>query len=83
VVIGSGIRGSKLALPGRVAAALPGAAVLDGLGKPLTADPEPSRPAPTPERAPDDLDVGWGERAPAADDDRRYLEDRPPHWGSD
>jgi hypothetical protein len=33
-------------------------------------------------RAPDDSDVGWGER-PGADDDRRYLEDRPPHWGSD
>ena len=36
------------------------------------------------ERAPDDSDVGWGERAAEADDtDRRYLEDRPPHWGSD
>jgi prolyl-tRNA editing enzyme YbaK/EbsC (Cys-tRNA(Pro) deacylase) len=84
VVIGSGTRGSKLALPGRVTAGLPGAVVLDGLGKPLAADAEPGpAPAPTPERAPDDLDVGWGERAPSADDDRRYLEDRPPHWGSD
>jgi prolyl-tRNA editing enzyme YbaK/EbsC (Cys-tRNA(Pro) deacylase) len=84
VVIGSGTRGSKLALPGRLTASLPGAVVLDDLGKPLAADPEPARPAaPTPERAPDDLDVGWGERAPAADEDRRYLEDRPPHWGSD
>jgi hypothetical protein len=37
-----------------------------------------------PDRAPDDTDVGWGERpADADDDDRRYLEDRPPHWGSD
>jgi hypothetical protein len=35
-------------------------------------------------RAPDDSDVGWGERpGDPADDDRRYLEDRPPHWGSD
>ncbi|MBB3676622.1 hypothetical protein [Modestobacter versicolor] len=34
-----------------------------------------------PERAPDDSDVGWGERpADPDDDDRRYLEDRPPHW---
>jgi prolyl-tRNA editing enzyme YbaK/EbsC (Cys-tRNA(Pro) deacylase) len=31
-VIGSGIRGSKLRLPGRVLAGLPGAQVLDGLG---------------------------------------------------
>jgi prolyl-tRNA editing enzyme YbaK/EbsC (Cys-tRNA(Pro) deacylase) len=37
VVIGSGIRGSKLRLPGRVLAELPGAQVLDGLGIP--ADP--------------------------------------------
>jgi hypothetical protein len=37
-----------------------------------------------PERAPDDNDVGWGEQlTDPADDDRRYLEDRPPHWGSD
>ena len=48
------------------------------------------RPAPDPapvrrsERAPDDSDVGWGERLTDPDDeDRRYLEDRPPHWGSD
>ena len=35
------------------------------------------------ERAPDDSDVGWGERpTDPDDDDRRYLEDRPPHWGS-
>jgi hypothetical protein len=44
------------------------------------ADPLPGRP----ERAPDDSDVGWGERlTDPDDDDRRYLEDRPPHWGSD
>jgi len=37
-----------------------------------------------PERAPDDSDVGWGERSTDPDDeDRRWLEDRPPHWGSD
>ena len=48
------------------------------------ADAAPS-PAPArPRRAPDDSDVGWGERpADPSDDDRRYLEDRPPHWGSD
>ena len=84
VVVGSGTRGSKVALPGRVVAGLPRAEVLDGLGQPLPADPTsgPQLSA-APERAPDDLDVGWGERASAADDDRRYLEDRPPHWGSD
>jgi prolyl-tRNA editing enzyme YbaK/EbsC (Cys-tRNA(Pro) deacylase) len=86
VVVGSGTRGSKLAFPGRAVAGLPGAVVLEGLGRPLPAEPVPDRatvPARAPERAPDDLDVGWGDRAPASDDDRRYLEDRPPHWGSD
>ena len=35
LVVGSGTRGSKLAVPGSVLAALPGAVVLDGLGQPL------------------------------------------------
>jgi len=35
VVIGSGIRGSKLRLPGRVVAAIPSAQVLPGLGVPV------------------------------------------------
>jgi len=79
VVIGSGTRGSKLAVPGALLTELPGARVLEGLGQPL----EPRQPRP-PERAPDDSDVGWGERPrDPHDDDRRYLEDRPPHWGSD
>jgi hypothetical protein len=68
-------------------AALPGAEVLQGLGAPLAAEGPPApaaRPPAAPvERAPDDRDVGWGERPPEADDDRRYLENRPPHWGSD
>jgi prolyl-tRNA editing enzyme YbaK/EbsC (Cys-tRNA(Pro) deacylase) len=83
VVVGSGTRGSKLAVPGAALAALPAAQVLDGLGQPQ-ADPPPPAPAAPAERAPDDRDVGWGERPEeltAAD--RRYLEDRPPHWGSD
>jgi prolyl-tRNA editing enzyme YbaK/EbsC (Cys-tRNA(Pro) deacylase) len=85
VVIGSGNRDSKLALPGALLASLPAAHVLEGLGQPLPpagAGPvaDPVRPV----RAPDDSDVGWGERAAdSSDDDRRYLEDRPPHWGSD
>lgn len=86
VVIGSGTRGSKLAVPGAVLAALPSAEVLDGLGQPLQDDPPPPVPAPAAaaRRAPDDSDVGWGERpAEPSDSDRRYLEDRPPHWGSD
>ncbi|TWF76798.1 prolyl-tRNA editing enzyme YbaK/EbsC (Cys-tRNA(Pro) deacylase) [Pseudonocardia hierapolitana] len=33
VVIGSGVRGSKLALPGELAARLPGAEVIEGLGR--------------------------------------------------
>ena len=84
VVIGSGTRGSKLAVPGAVLAALPSAEVLQGLGQgPATAPAGPPAPA-RPQRAPDDNDVGWGERPrQAADDARRYLEDRPPHWGSD
>ncbi len=80
-VIGSGVRGSKLAVPGAVLARLPAAVVLQGLGQPLPARPaEPSVPR-IPVRAPDDSDVGWGELP--SDDDRRYREDRPPHWGSD
>jgi prolyl-tRNA editing enzyme YbaK/EbsC (Cys-tRNA(Pro) deacylase) len=83
VVIGSGTRGSKLAVPGALLAALPGAQVLEGLGQPLPAGTPAPAPAPR-ERAPDDSDVGWGERpADGSDADRRYLEDRPPHWGSD
>ena len=35
VVIGSGIRGSKLRLPGRLVAAIPSAQVLPGLGVPI------------------------------------------------
>jgi prolyl-tRNA editing enzyme YbaK/EbsC (Cys-tRNA(Pro) deacylase) len=82
VVIGSGTRGSKLAVPGAVLAALPSSVVLEGLGQPLPdGDARPAAPT-APVRAPDDSDVGWGEHPPA-DDDRRYLEDRPPHWGSD
>jgi prolyl-tRNA editing enzyme YbaK/EbsC (Cys-tRNA(Pro) deacylase) len=85
VVIGSGTRGSKLAVPGAVLAALPTAEVLDGLGQPLpTAEPAAPAPVAVRRRAPDDSDVGWGERpADPSDSDRRYLEDRPPHWGSD
>ncbi len=85
VVIGSGTRGSKLAVPGPVLAALPAAVVLEGLGQPLPVAVEtPSAPAPPRERVSDDSDVGWGERvAEVSDDERRYLEDRPPHWGSD
>jgi prolyl-tRNA editing enzyme YbaK/EbsC (Cys-tRNA(Pro) deacylase) len=81
LVIGSGFRGSKLAVSGSTLAGLPGAVVLEGLGRPVAADQSPAEP-PRPARAPDDSDVGWSERS-AVDEDRRYLEDRPPHWGSD
>ncbi len=85
VVIGSGTRGSKLAVPGALLAGLPGAQVLEGLSQPLPPADAAPPPAPVrPTRAPDDSDIGWGERpADAGADDRRYLEDRPPHWGSD
>jgi prolyl-tRNA editing enzyme YbaK/EbsC (Cys-tRNA(Pro) deacylase) len=83
VVIGSGTRGGKLAVPGAALAALPAAEVLEGLGQPLVDAPAAPPPGPV-RRAPDDSDVGWGERpADPSDHDRRYLEDRPPHWGSD
>ena len=36
VIIGSGIRGSKLRLPGHLVAAIPGAEVLPGLGLPVS-----------------------------------------------
>lgn len=84
VVVGSGTRGSKLAVTGAALAALPAAEVLPGLGQPLGGQPPaPPAPAPPPLRAPDDSDIGWGEPAVDGADDRRYLEDRPPHWGSD
>ncbi|SDX97816.1 Cys-tRNA(Pro) deacylase, prolyl-tRNA editing enzyme YbaK/EbsC [Geodermatophilus africanus] len=83
VVVGSGTRGSKLAVPGAALAALPAAQVLDGLGQPQAEPPRPTPAAPA-ERAPDDRDVGWGERPEELSAaDRRHLEDRPPHWGSD
>jgi prolyl-tRNA editing enzyme YbaK/EbsC (Cys-tRNA(Pro) deacylase) len=40
VVVGSGIRGSKIWLPGATLAALPTAQVLDGLGKPIEPAPD-------------------------------------------
>jgi prolyl-tRNA editing enzyme YbaK/EbsC (Cys-tRNA(Pro) deacylase) len=83
VVVGSGTRGAKLAVPGSVLAGLPSAEVLDGLGQPLAPPAPPPPPAAPAERAPDDRDVGWGDRADERDPDHRYLEDRPPHWGSD
>ncbi|MGY1741721.1 MULTISPECIES: YbaK/EbsC family protein [unclassified Blastococcus] len=85
LVVGSGTRGSKLAVPGAVLATLPGAEVVEGLGQPLPEEqPRPAGPVAAAERAPDDRDLGWGERpADPRDDERRYLEDRPPHWGSD
>ena len=83
VVIGSGTRGSKLAVPGSALAGLPGAEVLPGLGQPLGEPSSTPAPASAPVRAPDDADVGWGERPDEGGVDRRYLEDRPPHWGSD
>src|SRR3954471_22604243 len=53
VVIGSGTRGSKLAVPGSLLAQLPGARVLDGLGQPLEQAQSAAAERP-PERAPDD-----------------------------
>jgi prolyl-tRNA editing enzyme YbaK/EbsC (Cys-tRNA(Pro) deacylase) len=85
VVVGSGIRGSKLAVSGAALAGLPTAEVIEGLGRRAGPAEEPAAPMPPrPDRAPDDSDVGWGDRLgdPTAQD-RRYLEDRPPHWGSD
>ena len=32
----------------------------------------------SPERAPDDTDLGWGELG--GDDDERFLREVPPHW---
>ncbi len=83
LVIGSGTRGSKLAVTGAAVAALPGVEVLPGLGQPLGDAAAPAATVPAPVRAPDDTDVGWGERPADGTDDRRLLEDRPPHWGSD
>lgn len=49
-------------------------------GTGAAADGVPDEPRTGP--APDDTDVGWGDRPPA-DDDAQYLADRPPHWGAD
>jgi prolyl-tRNA editing enzyme YbaK/EbsC (Cys-tRNA(Pro) deacylase) len=83
VVVGSGTRGSKLALSGTLLAGLPGAVVLEGLGQPVApANGSPPRAdVGRVARAPDDGDIGWGELP--RDDDGRYVEDRPPHWGRD
>lgn len=35
VIVGAGIRGAKIALPGAVLAALPGVEVIDGLARPV------------------------------------------------
>ena len=42
VIIGSGVRRSKLWLPGAALAEVPGAEVLDGLGQPVAPAPTPS-----------------------------------------
>jgi hypothetical protein len=53
-------------------------------GERRTDGESPRRSTARADRAPDDSDIGWGERlTDPDDDDRRYLEDRPPHWGSD
>jgi hypothetical protein len=36
-------------------------------------------PVETPEQSTDDTDRGWGER-PDADDDERFLREKPPHY---
>lgn len=34
-----------------------------------------------PDQTRDDTDTGWGERrSSASEDDRRLLDERPPHW---
>src|SRR4051794_7103514 len=99
VVVGAGTRTGKLAVSGALLAGLPSACVLEGLAQPVEppaagpggAAPSPDGPVPgpapqvgRPDRAPDDSDVGWGDRPrDRGDDDSRFLEDRPPHWGSD
>jgi prolyl-tRNA editing enzyme YbaK/EbsC (Cys-tRNA(Pro) deacylase) len=44
VVVGSGVRRSKLALPGRLLGQLPGAAVIEGLARPVPPE-TPASPA--------------------------------------
>lgn len=50
--------------------------------RPALRDPSDDRPV-LPDRADDDRDVGWGERGDEpgsdAEQDRRLLEERPPH----
>jgi hypothetical protein len=52
--------------------------------------PDPRHPGPPsgdaeapvlPDRSADERDVGWGDAGwRDADDDERYLRERPPHW---
>ena len=49
---------------------------------PTSRPPPPSRPGRPGRRTTATSGGGSGPESPA-DDDRRYLEDRPPHWGSD
>ena len=62
-----------------VLAVLPGAQLVEGLGRLVVAPPAPGpATAPPSGRAPDDTDLGWGDWREA--DDSYLLENRPPHW---
>ena len=84
VVIGSGTRGSKLAVAGRPArrACRPPRCSRASASRCARRAAGGAGPAPVAGARRQRRRLG---RAPGdpADDDRRYLEDRPPHWGSD
>ena len=85
VVIGSGTRGSKLAVPGAVLAGAAGRRGARG-ARPAAARRTPRRRRRRPGasgRRTTATSAGGSGPADPSDDDRRYLEDRPPHWGSD
>ena len=51
----------------------------DAPGPPARTPGPRDTPSPDYPPAPEDTDVGWGER-PEPDDDERLSRERPPHW---
>ena len=78
-VSGPGSRPVRRPSPGRVPGASPRTARGGTAAPGLSGTAVPARSGADDER-PEDDDTGWGEAAPAPDEER-ILRERPPHWG--